>query len=474
MPVPVRATTALVLVAACGGGPPSPSRAVLTGTAVAVERGSVLRLPRRAGEARLHRLPDLAPTGWSVTLRAGVATVAGLAPEGDAVAVLDEKRGLGVLDLPGRRLRPLGTGIRLAAVAPDGVIVAADTAGRLVAYEPGRPVPFRERLSRSATALVARPGTEVGALQPSGAALDFVGITPGGSRDPIALPAGRVAASYWADVVGVAVDSVVILADATGKRAPEVRRVRGGARDVAFSPSGHRLYVARDAGELVVLNRYADDVIARVDLPGAAARVRPDSYGRWVLVASAALDSAWVVDAVTRRYAGSVATPWADDLPAVAGDALLLVRRGADVVALDLDSPALREVGRVAGGAADLWLAVAWAPGSAPALPPAIAVDSLRPPPAGGTPTAVDSLAARADSALFLQLSSSRNVEWANDLAARVRASGLPASVLPPRDAEDPYRVVVGPYATREEAETAARGLVMPSFVITVPAARAP
>jgi cell division protein FtsN len=81
-------------------------------------------------------------------------------------------------------------------------------------------------------------------------------------------------------------------------------------------------------------------------------------------------------------------------------------------------------------------------------------------------------LAAAADSAsrapsVYLQVSSSQNPTWAEELSQKLKAAGLPASVLKPARSDEAYRVVLGPYATREQAEETARGIGMPSFVVT-------
>jgi cell division protein FtsN len=68
---------------------------------------------------------------------------------------------------------------------------------------------------------------------------------------------------------------------------------------------------------------------------------------------------------------------------------------------------------------------------------------------------------------LYLQVSSSRNPEWAEDLAGKLRAAGLQPTVLKPARAEESYRVVLGPFRTRDAAEETGRRLGMPSFVIT-------
>jgi cell division septation protein DedD len=44
--------------------------------------------------------------------------------------------------------------------------------------------------------------------------------------------------------------------------------------------------------------------------------------------------------------------------------------------------------------------------------------------------------------------------------------------VLPPARGEELHRVVLGPFATREEAEQAGRKVGMPSFIITADSAR--
>src|SRR5262249_21067979 len=79
---------------------------------------------------------------------------------------------------------------------------------------------------------------------------------------------------------------------------------------------------------------------------------------------------------------------------------------------------------------------------------------------AGGDSTA-------AAPSVYLQVSSSQNPAWANELGDKLKAAGLPASVLAPARSDEAYRVVLGPYATREQAEEAGKKIGMPSFVVT-------
>jgi hypothetical protein len=157
-----------------------------------------------------------------------------------------------------------------------------------------------------------------------------------------------------------------------------------------------------------------------------------------------------------------VAADWSVDLPLLAPPSFLVVRRGSDIVAVDLSGEAPGERGRVDGGADDLWLAVGWSP----ERPAAIAADS--------TVLTADSILMAGNgpagaTRLYLQVSSSRNADWARELSQKIAAAGLATVVLQPASGDDVYRVVVGPYATREQADSASRSLGMPSFVVSLP-----
>jgi cell division septation protein DedD len=69
-------------------------------------------------------------------------------------------------------------------------------------------------------------------------------------------------------------------------------------------------------------------------------------------------------------------------------------------------------------------------------------------------------------------VSLSQNPEWAAQLAAQLKADTLPASVLEPTVPEEGYRVVVGPYPTREQAEEVGKKLGRSYFLIRRPPRR--
>jgi cell division septation protein DedD len=77
-----------------------------------------------------------------------------------------------------------------------------------------------------------------------------------------------------------------------------------------------------------------------------------------------------------------------------------------------------------------------------------------------------DSIPATLEANVWLQVSSSQNPDWAEDLAEQLRIDGHPAGVWRPDVPEESYRVVVGPYLTREAAEEAGRRLGRPFFIV--------
>jgi hypothetical protein len=451
----------LVLTAAgCGSDPD-----LAAGNLPAVGRGpeltTLLRVPRAGGAPpRLYRVPNLEASAWKLEDKLPVLqrTLGADADQG-LVFLLDGKRNVVALDLETRRVRPSLEQVRHATVGPDGALYVVDT-GRTVTQVMRRtPVRFRSKLEGTPADL---HGTMGGML-----VARLAGDKPkveilGSDRPPasFAVPAGQQALSFWGDLVAIAADSAVVIYETEGNSDGERDRisipVSGGAKAVMFSPSGHRIYVARASDGLLVLDRVSGTELQEIDLPGPAVGLIGDLFGKWVLVRPASGDSAWVIDVGKGGFTGTVDVEWDEDLPAVVSPNTLLTRRGKDVVAVDLAGQGFPVRGKVEDGAEDTWLPLNW-----------------HPPQEENVPMDADSaaLAAAADSAkaaaVYLQVSSSQNPAWAEELSQRLRAAGLPASVLKPARSDEAYRVVLGPYPTREQAEETGRGIGMPSFVVT-------
>ena len=417
---------------------------------------SVLRFPNDGGVARLYRVPSLEPSSWKAEDKLpAIDRVVGADPEQGLVFSLDKSRNLITLDLQTRRVRTYLDQVRTATMGPDGALYAVDTGSTVTQMVRRAPVRFRAKLqgvpqelhATMTGALLARVGEKAPVLEVLGSDQAPVSTT---------LPSDRIAPTFYGDLVAVATDTAVVIYETQGKqRPPRSIPLAGHPRAVLFSPSGHRLYVAQEENSLLVLDRYSGSRLAAIDLPGPAKAIRGDRFGQWLLVRPADGDSAWVIDIGRGRLKGAVAARWAADLPAVASPNTLLVRRGKDVAALDLAAEGFPETGRVADGAADEWMAVAWRPSRD--VETSVTADS----------TAVASADSAAEASVYLQVSSSQNPAWASELAEKLRAAGLPASVLAPTRGDEAHRVVLGPYATREQAEETGRKIGMPSFIVS-------
>ena len=413
--------------------------------------GVAIRLPAKGGVPQLYKLPRLTAVDGVLRGRLpAVERVVGLDPESEFLFVTTAKHELLGLDLGSGRVDTVGTNVRQAALGPDGTLYAVDSSRHVISLS---------RRTRFAwpQALTALPRDLFGATDQH-----LVGVIP---QDKLLVAAadqpptvrtiaagGDVAATRWGDLVAVASDSGVTLYDPLGRRDPAFVKLADAPRALAFSPSGHRIYVARrNVPGLAVVDRYERKELDGVALPGTVATLRLDPLGRWLLARPAIGDSAWLVDLPIKRHTGIVPTQWHADLPAISPDGMLIYRRGKDVVSARPDS--LSDVGKVTNGAADLWVLTSWLPRGVVASPVSTAsADSG----AGGT---------GAEGPLYVQVSTSQNPEWSGHLADDLTRAGLAARVLPPQHPDDGYRVVLGPYATREQAEVIGRRLGRPFWI---------
>lgn len=262
---------------------------------------------------------------------------------------------------------------------------------------------------------------------------------------------------------------------------------------VESTPSGDRLYVATPRPTLRVIDRFAEREVDRIPLPAPALAMRIDPDGHYLLVRVAESDSIHVVSVGTSRVITSIQGAWRDDLPLVTPDGRVLVARGNDVVHVDAETG--RERLRFRGGATDLWLQVRWngfrprAAGldrpvefeefaadtaaadsalaammaarygnmtSLPAEPPP--VESRQEPPTPG-PTAGREIWTVSFATLLAE-------DRARDMAERIRVDGRSARVIASsRDGIPIWRVVLGPFDTRDAAERAGMASRLPYWV---------
>jgi len=410
--------------------------------------GAAIRLPAKGGAPLLYRLPRMGVVDGALRGKLPpVDRVIGLDTESEFLFVTTAKHELLALDLGSGRLDTVATNIAQATLGPDGTLYAVDAQRRVISLSRRTRFAWPQPLTALPRDLFGATDQRLVGVIPQDRLLVAAADQPPTVR-PIAA-SGDVAASRWGDLVAVASDSGVTFYDPLGRRDAAFVRLAEAPRALAFSPSGHRIYVARrSAPGLAVIDRYDHKELDGVALPGPVAALRLDPLGRWLLARPTVGDSAWIVDLPIKRHTGIVPTEWQADLPAISPDGMLIFRRGNDVVALRPDS--LSEIGRVKNGAADLWVLTTWLPRGVPASPASAA-------------TTADSVGA--EGPLYVQVSTSQNPDWSGHLADDLNRAGLNARVLPPQHPDDGYRVVLGPFASRSQAEAIGRRLGRPFWI---------
>jgi cell division septation protein DedD len=484
-------------LAGCGGQRvPATSNHLPAAIATPPDDAALLRVSRSGGNAQLLRATTLTPREWIISgglpAMARVLGVSG--SEDQTVYGADNAGRLVAIDLKGQRSRVVPTTARQLTATFDGTILGVDSAHHPVRFSGAASTTLKASVEHGAI-LLRGPGDQVLSAGNRPGTLQVFGAS--GEVRHFAIPVGQVTATWGGDLVAVTTDSGVLFVDPSGKAParkapPRFVKIRGTPTTAAFSPSGHRLYVARKTGGLVMVDRFSHAQLRELPLSATVDGLSADRSGRWLLAHAVAADSLWVIDLSRWTIAWRGAAPWSEDLPQVVGGQTLLVRHKADVVAVDLGGATPPERGVLVGGAADFYIMLPWVPKSGQAAAEVAAAPSTAPPPAAGTPTATalpDTGAATAaippriaasaapttpaptnaatGGKLYVQVSSSQNQEWAQALAKQLKDGGFPATVLEPKTSDESYRVVIGPYLSREDADAVGKRLGRSYFIIT-------
>lgn len=434
----------------CGGQADSPVTDLPNATQAAPPT-TLIRFSADGGKPRLYTPATLSAIDWRVP--AGDVPPAERAVGADLdqrlAFLLTQDRTVVGLDLTSGRVRTFLDSVAYAVLGPSGTLFSVDQ--ELTVSQLHRRTPVRMGAQLEAVP-VAAYGTRTGRLMTVSDTGSAALTVLSGDQPPVSvpLPHGATAATYWGDLLAVATDSGMVLYEPRATEQVRFVPMTPAPTSMVFSPSGNRIYTAGRDSLLRVFDRYGEQQLAAIDLPGVAESVRSDPYGIWLLLRPIGADSVWVVDVGTNTLIGQAETAWAGDFPTIIGNTLL-IRQGGDITALDVTQEIFEERGRIVDGGTDIFLTVAWTPRDDDRYDELLALD------------AVDSKATSAT--IYLQISSSRNPAWAQNLVNLMEAAGLPATMLQPGEGEDAYRVVIGPYATREEADTVARSLGRPSFI---------
>lgn len=444
-----------VALSACGSDARNPVRQALAQREPRAELGAPVAFrfsAGRSGDTRVYVLPSLDEAAWrfrTPTLR--VQRVVGFSREQDQIYVVSPDSDLVALDLTAGRARTVDSNVTAAVLGPTGRLHLVHRNGTVGAIEYRSTSSWPTRLDSTALfSLWGAGGGRLVAAIPNDSGTGLVTASSGKAPASHQLPRGALAVSSWGDLAVITVDSGLVQLDPFTASRGTFTRLEPPPAAVAVSPPGHRLYAAGPDGTLSEIDRFEGEVLDRLALPGPAREIRVDPLGRMLLARPRNGDSLWVVDLAELDLLATLPGRWRDDLPTVAPNGSLLLIRGADLVAVSPDSFVV--TGRVAGGARDLWLTAAWDP-RRPSLQ--LVSDTA------AAPTV------QPGQELFVQVSSTSNEAWAQDMARDLRSAGMHATVLPPSTEEERYRVVLGPFPTREAAEAIGRKLGRPFWIFT-------
>jgi hypothetical protein len=456
---------ALLLVAACGRS----DRSVASGTqgqasAYAGPQALLLRIPRGGGAPRAHAFPRTDSIVWTGDPAPTPVEVLAFDDESGSLAYKDAQGRAILLELrlgtitvdsnPKISNLASANGSAIFGIKPDGSVIRMTPTGEWL-YKPPQP----------ATALYPEPDGELLIAVGTGVKTRIIKVFPPERKvlEDIAFPvASLTVRTDLGDRLYLAVDSgLAVLRTRTMDWAPVIR-TREPIVAMAASPSGDRIFALTDSrDEIQVIDRFKEAVTQRLELPGKAQDLRVDPFGRYVLAKSATHDSIWVVAIGTERVIGGVRGGWRADLPFVTYDGTIALSIGDDLVFVDGET--LKTKGRIRGGGSDYWYPFLW-DGFRPRaalLDEPVNFDSVK-----VDSTLVDSTASTGSNSadtlgpkgFIVSFAAYIVEERARELASRIHVGGETARVVSSsRNGQTIFRVVLGPFLTREEADRAGR-----------------
>ena len=467
----------LLVTAGCGPAADRQDRGAAqsapSATAMRGPDNLVLRIPRGGGTARVYAYPRLDTIMWSTASAPAPARILAFDDEAGTIAYVDTR------GLPSRIDFRQGGATTLSRAKVTGI--ASSDGSTIYAIGPQGAV---ERYARNGS-WTWKPPLAARALFPQpDASLLVLGERKDGSVvwrlrppstkvvDSVMLPrVDRTLRTQVGDRLYLSSGS-----DLTGIRTRTMERGGNIALGdpielLAATPSGDRVFaVAKGATQIKVVDRYQERVSGSIEIGRNVADLRVDPLGRYLLAHAEGSDSVIVIALGTNRVIGSLASEWRSDLPFVAPDGGVALAQGADVIIADGET--LRPTVRVRGGAADFWYPFRWTgfraraagldrpvqfggPDSGARKDSGAAADSI----VARVPGATRDSAPAARSAGFtVSFAALLGADKAHELAAEIAVGDAHARVVTAmRDGSTIYRVVMGPYATRDEAERVGR-----------------
>lgn len=485
---------ALVLVAvlaACAGDPESRGEPPVVASTDGGPDPIVLRVARGGGPVRAYRYPRLDSLIWSSSEDSrSPGSVLAFDQENGMLALLDRNGIAAWVDLRVGRVSPAAQS-RLGEVTSADAwsiygVVRDTTVRRMTpsgewSFSPGGPVAalFPQSSGDLIVVVTTDSGAKLLRLRPPEATITDSGATASPSQTVIS-PVG--------DRLYLAVGRSLVALDAGFH---ELSRERFDAEivDLVLTPSGDRIYVAlRDTPGLEVLDRYSGERQPPVALPGSPRALRMDPLGRWLLARpdSARGDSLWVVSIGLGRLSATMESAWRPDLPTIAPEGAVVTANGRHVQFRVPGQERPKMI--VREGANEFWHFVFWngfrprAKGldqpvvfpqddsgsygfqsaNRDSVPPTPARPRTEPPvaapPAPPRDTQPAARSPEAQSGWTVSFAALLSEQSAREMAQRITVNGQRARVVTTTTAgRNVYRVVLGPYPSRAEAERVGR-----------------
>ena len=361
----MRATAVLAFVLiACGPsdrreetGRDAPSASTSTGP-----DQIILRVPRSGGAVRAYRYPKLDSLIWtSATNASPPGRVLAFDADAGSIAYVDRNGVPGRIDLRSGNVGVASRAKLTSLSSTDGYAIYGIAAnGSVTRLTPTGDWTYAPK--QRARLVLPQPDGSLLVLTDEGANIGVLRVRPPDTdvTDSAEVPdAKRILHAQAGDRVYFGIDSSIFSLRGRALALTPTVKLDDGVLAVVPTPSGDRLFVATDSSNnLVIIDRYRDQVDRTIELPGHVRALRMDPLGRYVLARAAVGDSAWVVAVGTARVIGTVATAWRDDLPLVAPDGAVLLANGNNVRIVEGET--LKDRAVVNGGAEDFWHVIVW------------------------------------------------------------------------------------------------------------------
>lgn len=448
----------------------------------------LLRVPRRGGSpARVYAYPQLDSVVWTSPVATPVVTRAlAFDQEGGIFAFVDLR------SVP--RFLDLRTGATPAGVSPLKGITSRDALnvfgiandGSVIRATPGvqTNAAWKYKPPARANAVFPQPDGSILVTGDRQKSLAVWHLFPPDRQvmDSATLPESRQSVPIQVgDRLYLPVDSGLV-----GLRGRDLALVTPIELDdpviaLAPTPSGDRVFVASDSSpDIQIVDRYRDEIIGEIKLPGQPSELRMDPLGRYLLARPVGGDSVWVIALGTGRLVGSAKTAWRVDLPVVTPDAGIALLSGREVTLVDAET--LQRRSSVKTGGDDFWYFFEWSgfrpraagidepvtfegigvTDSTPVMDTTWADSLMRMPVTPLLPPTGDSAAPATGTppltGFTVSFAALLDQRRAQEMASAIQVEGRTAHLVPAvRQGVTVFRVVLGPYSSRADAERAGK-----------------